>query len=148
MTAFLDGPVHLAVRIFFCDGISLIVQLLTSANADFHLAPPILVEVHVQRNDGETGLLDFPRDFVDFSAVEKQLSFPKGFHVEAVALFKGGDVHSADLHLSLLVDVDVALLDAAPTGPNGFDFRSGEHDSRLKRIFHEIVVAGFLVICD
>ena len=89
MPAFLDGPVHLAVRIFFCDGISLIVQLLTSANADFHLTPPILVELHVQRNDCETGLLDFPRDFVDIPAVKKQLSFPKGLHVEAVALFKG-----------------------------------------------------------
>lgn len=89
VTAFLDGPVHLAVRIFFCDGISLIVQFLTSADADFHLAPSILVEIHVQRNDGETGLLDLSRDFVDFSAVEKQLSFPKGLHVEAVALFEG-----------------------------------------------------------
>ena len=89
VTAFLDGPVHLAVRIFFFFGISLIVQFLTSADADFHLAPSLLVEVHVQRNDGETGLLDLSRDFVDFSAVEKQLSFPKGLHVEAVALFEG-----------------------------------------------------------
>ena len=57
-------------------------------------------------------------------------------------------MHSADLHLSLFVDVNIALLDAAPTGSNGFNFRSGENDSRLKRIFHEIIVAGLLVICD
>ena len=96
-----DGPRHFPLFSFALDGFALVVLLLSLAQRQGDLRPTIL-EVELQRNQGQAALLDRTDHLLDFSAVQQELPATDRIVVVAIALFVWRDVHSFEKDFPVL----------------------------------------------
>ena len=85
---------HVALLRLGLEGIALVVKSLASADSKLKLYVAML-EIQLQRNDGEAFRLGLHAQLLDLLAVDKQLAVATGIMVEAVPELIYRNVHSA-----------------------------------------------------
>src|SRR5450631_341182 len=73
-------------------GLSLVVKLLAAAERDLDLGAPLVVEEHLERDDGHALAVDRGRELVDLAPVQQQLARPLRRVVETARLEVFGDI--------------------------------------------------------
>ena len=131
---------------FALERFALVVLLLSLTQRQRDLRPALL-EVELQRNQGETTLLDRTDHLLDFSAMEQQLPGTHGIVVVAVALFVWRDVHSFEKDLPVL-HPGIRLLDGGFAISQGLDLGPGQHDTRLPGLEDVVIVRRLGVAGD
>ena len=141
-----QSSVDLSVGLFFREGVSLIVQLLSSAKSDLDL-DVLSRKVKREGNESISLLCHQTAKLHDLLFVHQKLSIPQRLSVENVALLIRADVHSHHKELSVL-DGAIGILQVDRALTNAFDLGAEQGDPRLVFFVHEIIVPCLAVLCN
>ena len=136
----------LAVGFGFGDGVSLIIEFLTAAEAEFDFDAGAF-EVNRKGHEGIALLADESRQFHDLPLMHEQAALPQGLTVEDVPMLVGADV-DADGEQFTVFDMAVGILEVDPPRTDALDFGAAEFDPGFVLFIDKIVVVGFLVLGD
>ena len=135
----------IAFVLFFLDSIAFVMQFFASAKSEFDFDESVL-KVHFERNERVTLLLDFSAEFVDFGAVEEQLSRATGVNVVVTAHLIRRNMCAEHKHFAVF-DYDETISEVDCSETYGLHFTPDERDARLVGVLDEIVVISLFVVC-
>ena len=142
----LEAALNLAVGFCLGDGVPLIVELFTAAQANLDLEAGAL-EVDLQRNQGIPLLGDQSLELHDLLLMHEQTAIAERLSVEDIAVLVGADVDTDGVQLAAghlavgILEVDTAAADA-------LDLGAVELDPRLVLLVDEVVVPGLFILGD
>src|SRR5262245_15417379 len=139
-------PCGVALCLPFSNRVSLVVGLLSARNADLDLRVSVL-EVHGERDDGETGLLGLGTQLANLLAVQQELSRATRLVVGPGSLGVLRDVDVVQPHLTVL-DSGIPVNERGPPLAQRLDLGTGEHEARLEGVLDVVVVARAPVLGD
>src|SRR2546422_3608593 len=116
-----------------------VVLLLRLGECDRHLGEPVL-EVQLERHDGESLATRAADELADLLRVEQQLAGARGRRVVVAAWQIGGDGESLEPDLAV-AHVRVGLTQTRPPRAQRLDFRSREHEAGLPRLQEMVVMS-------
>src|ERR1041384_6022944 len=141
----LQGAPHLAVGDPALDVFAAVMGLLSLPERERHFGAST-IEVHLERNQSESLLLDPADQALDFPAMHQQLARADRLRIPAVPLLVGGDVHSLEPELPIPY-MGVGLLDRGLSVPKALDLSPGEDDARLPGLEQVVVVTRPRISC-
>ena len=106
-----------------------------------------MAEVDAERDEGVAVLLQLAEDFIDLGLMEEELAVAQRVLVKDVALLVRIHMHAVDEDLSVFY-VAEGFLDGTLAEAERLDLCARELDAALEGLVHEVVVVGFLIICD
>src|SRR3954452_19064882 len=148
--ASLDVPAErlldLPPRVALGEVVPLVVGLLALGQREGGLDLAVL-EVQVERDQGETALLGLADELLDLGAVHEHLALAARGVVRPGALRVLRDVHVLQPHLAV-VDGGEAVDERGTAGPQALHLRAGEHQAHLVGVEDRVVVPRLLVLGD
>ena len=144
--ASLEIPLQIPSRVIFRDGRALVILLFALCEADFHFDESAL-QVHFERHERESLLLDGADQAADFTLMHEQFPHAERVFVENIPLLIGIDVHPVNKNFSV-PNINPALLHGAVPHTERLDLRAEKLDSGLERLKNKIVEAGFFIVRD
>ena len=97
----LERALDLALGVALLHGIALVVELLATRKGDLHLDKALIVEIHLQRNDGEPLFLSLLLKVSDLLFMQEQLAAPIWIAVVDIALCKRRNMEVVQPYLTL-----------------------------------------------
>src|SRR5438552_3796612 len=125
---------------------ALVVQLLRAPQRDRYLGETIL-EVQLERDEGEPLLRGRADELTDFVFVQQQLAGARGRGVVVAAGLIGRDGQTFEPHLAT-AHMRVGLRQARFAVAQRLDLRAREHQTGLPRVQEMVVVSRPRVACD
>ena len=126
--------------------LTLVVLFLALAQCQRHLRPPLL-EVELERHQGQPLALDGSNHAINLATVEEQFAGSHRIMVVPVSLLVRRDVHTFEEDLAARYPC-VGLLDGCLSIPKRLHFRPGEPDAGLPRLENMVVVSCFGISGD
>jgi hypothetical protein len=114
------------------------VLLLPLAQCEGHLGPAVL-EVELERHQGQAALLDGADQLLDLAPVKEELAGADGVMIVAVALLVRSDVHAFEKYLTVLYP-GVGFADRGLSVPEGLHLGPREHDAGLPGLEYMVVM--------
>src|SRR5271165_3299040 len=119
-------------------GFALVPELLAFSQGEFNLHSAVL-EVHPRGDQGQALLLGLADELAKFLFVDEQLAGAQRRVVENVAMVVGSDVAVKQPKFAVLQQ-SVGVFQVGLSGPDRFDFGSGQGNPGLEFLQKEIVV--------
>src|SRR5678815_3704062 len=133
-----NGSSGFAFRLAPLQVFPLVMLFLASAQGDPDLGPAA-GKVDFEGNEGEPLLFHSTDQPLDLAAMQQQLARVYRLVVPAIALLVRGNVHSLEKDFAVL-DPGPGLLDGGLLGAQRLDLGAGQHEARLPRVQHVVVV--------
>ena len=144
LSAVLHSALDFAVGIVFGDGVALIVQLFTAAEADLDLYARA-GKIEREGNQGKSFLRRQTVELQDLLFMHKETATAQGVAIKDISMLIGAYMHTDNEDFAILnVDIGIFKVDAACA--DAFDLCTEKLDARLIFFVHEIIVICLFIL--